>query len=44
LHFKLETAVKKSSPTFEANGSRYEFHWYEHQGIGRVETKLKTVI
>lgn len=36
--------VKKSSPTFEADGNRYEFHWYEHQDIGRVETKLKTVI
>ena len=35
--------VKKSSAAFEAKGGRYEYHWYEHPGIGRVETKLKAV-
>jgi len=34
---------EKSSPTFEHNGVAYEYHWYEHHGIGRVETKLKQV-
>lgn len=33
--------VKKSSPVFELEGNLYEFHWYEHQGMGRFETKLK---
>ncbi len=35
--------VKKSSPAFEAGGSAYEYHWYEHPGIGRVEFKRKVV-
>jgi len=35
--------VKKSSPTFEYKGAGYEYHWYEHYGIGRFETKLKDV-
>jgi hypothetical protein len=35
--------VKKSSPVFESEGMLYEYHWYEHQGIGRFETKLKVV-
>jgi hypothetical protein len=35
--------VKKSSPAFEAGGSSYECHWYEHPGIGRVELKRKVV-
>ena len=33
--------TKKSSPAFEIDGQRYEFHWYEHHGIGRYEIKLK---
>ncbi|NTU75192.1 MAG: hypothetical protein HGA86_03635 [Anaerolineaceae bacterium] len=35
--------VKKSSPVFEIGGTLYEYHWYEHYGIGRFETKLKVV-
>lgn len=35
--------VKKSSPAFEREGTFYEYHWYEHYGIGRFETKLKVV-
>jgi hypothetical protein len=31
--------VKKSSPQFEVAGEYYEYHWYEHPGIGRFETK-----
>lgn len=35
--------VKKSSPRFEIDGIAYEYHWYEHAGIGRVEIKRKQV-
>jgi len=35
--------TKKSSPLFENNGSLYEYHWYEHHGIGRFEIKLKVI-
>lgn len=35
--------IKKSSPRFEINGSQFEYHWYEHPGIGRVEIKRKQV-
>lgn len=35
--------IKKSSPIFESDGTLYEYHWYEHYGIGRFETKLKVV-
>lgn len=35
--------AKKSSPVVERNGVAYEYHWYEHHGIGRFETKLKVV-
>jgi hypothetical protein len=31
--------VKKSSPQFEIAGERFEYHWYEHLGIGRFEVK-----
>jgi len=31
--------VKKSSPRFEIASEVYEYHWYEHSGIGRVEVK-----
>ncbi len=31
--------VKKSSPQFEVAGARFEYHWYEHHGIGRFETR-----
>jgi hypothetical protein len=31
--------VKKSSPQFEVAGERFEYHWYEHPGIGRFEVK-----
>ena len=35
--------VKKSSPHFEVAGEQFEYHWYEHPGIGRVEVKRKQV-
>jgi len=35
--------VKKSSPAVEIGGEWYEYHWYEHQGIGRFEIKTKKV-
>ena len=35
--------IKKSSTPFEIDGEFYEYHWYEHHGIGRVEIKLKKV-
>ena len=35
--------VKKSSPCFEVSGEHYEYHWYEHPAIGRVEIKQKPV-
>lgn len=34
---------KKSSRRFEVAGDVYEYHWYEHPGIGRVELKQKQV-
>jgi len=33
--------LKKSSPPFELDGIAYEYHWYEHHGIGRVEIRQK---
>jgi hypothetical protein len=33
--------VKKSSPRFEITGHQYEYHWYEHPNVGRVEIKRK---
>lgn len=35
--------IKKSSPPVEAQGDLYEYHWYEHHGIGRFEIKIKKV-
>ena len=35
--------VKKSSPHFEIGRHHYEYHRYEHPGIGRVELKRKQV-
>ena len=35
--------AKKSSPVFEIYGEQYEYHWYEHYGVGRFEIKLKKV-
>ena len=35
--------LKKSSPPVEIEGEHYEYHWYEHHGIGRFEIKLKKV-
>jgi len=40
---KRATWVKKSSPRFELGQHHYEYHWYEHPGIGRVELKRKRV-
>lgn len=35
--------VKKSSPPFRLGRRWYEYHWYEHRGIGRVEIKRKRI-
>lgn len=35
--------VKKSSPRFELADRQYEYHWYEHPGLRRVELKRKQV-
>jgi len=35
--------VKKSSPAFRIASSLYEYHWYEHPDIGRIEIKRKQV-
>jgi hypothetical protein len=35
--------VKKSSPRFEIGFHQYEYHWYEHPEIGRVELKRRQV-
>jgi hypothetical protein len=35
--------TKKSSPRVEMGGEVYEYHWYEHHGIGRFEIKIKKV-
>lgn len=40
---KASKWVKKSSPQFEIEGERFQYHWYEHTGIGRVELKRKQV-
>lgn len=32
--------VKKSTRPFVRNDRPWEYHWYEHHGIGRVEAKL----
>lgn len=40
---RLSRWVKKSGPRFELGGREYEYHWYEHAGIGRVEVKRKEV-
>ena len=36
---KASRWVKKSSPQFEVAGRRFEYHWYEHHGVGRFEAK-----
>jgi hypothetical protein len=40
---KASSWVKKSSPQFEMGIHQYEYHWYEHPGIGRVEIKRRRV-
>jgi hypothetical protein len=35
--------VKKSSARFDMDVQQYEYHWYEHPGIGRIELKLMQV-
>jgi len=40
---KRSTWVKKSSPRFELGLHYYEYHWYEHPGLGWVELKRKRV-
>jgi hypothetical protein len=40
---KASKWTKKSSPRFEVAGDIYEYHWYEHHGIGQVELKRNQV-
>ncbi|MBF0376351.1 MAG: hypothetical protein HQK72_02605 [Desulfamplus sp.] len=35
--------IKKSSQIVEFEGELYEYHWYEHHGLGRFEIKIKKV-
>jgi len=35
--------TKRSSPTVMIQGLAYEYHWYEHHGIGRFEVRRKKV-
>jgi hypothetical protein len=35
--------VKKSSPLVETERQEFEYHWYEHPDIGKVELKRKRV-
>jgi len=35
--------TKKCSPAVEIDGDLFEYHWYEHHGIGRFEMKRKKV-
>jgi len=35
--------VKKSGPKFRLGTRSYEYHWYEHVGLGRFEIKRKQV-
>jgi hypothetical protein len=35
--------TKKSSPQFEIGREVFEYHWYEHHGLGRFEVKIKKV-
>ena len=35
--------VKKSGPVFQLGSEEFEYHWYEHPGIGKVELKRKPV-
>jgi hypothetical protein len=34
---------KKAGPPFQMADRWYEYHWYEHRGIGRVELKRREV-
>ncbi len=36
--------VKKSTRAFHRDGQAWEYHWYEHHGIGRVEIKIVRVM
>jgi hypothetical protein len=35
--------TKRSGPLFEIGGMLFEYHWYEHPDVGRVEVKRKQV-
>ena len=35
--------TKKSGPQFEIGGLVFEYHWYEHPDVGRIELKRKRV-
>jgi hypothetical protein len=35
--------AKKSGPVFEIERQEFEYHWYEHPDVGRVELKPKQV-
>ena len=34
---------KRKGPRQVVDGVTYEYHWYEHHGLGRVEFKLKRI-
>ena len=40
---KASAGTQKSSPPVEMGGEVYEYHWYEHHGIGKIEIKIKKV-
>ena len=40
---KISQWTKKSSPSFRIGQHLFEFHWYEHRGLGRFEIKRKRV-
>ena len=40
---KASQWVKKNSPRFEIGRYQYEYHWYEHRGLERVEVKRQRV-
>jgi hypothetical protein len=40
---KSSVWTKKISPPVEIGGDVYEYHWYEHHGIGRFEVNIRKV-
>jgi hypothetical protein len=35
--------IKKSTPQIKETDGLFEYHWYEHHGIGRFEIKRKKI-